>query len=299
MSEAFDRPLRRRERRYGLIFVAPYVVLLLGFGVVPSGYALLTSITDSNRGGLHFTWLTNYRTVVHDFRFIPAVEHVASYMAIWLPSSLLAIVTLALLLHARIGRFSAAMRLVYYIPSAITGSASVLMWLFMLDPIVSPARSILHALGFQTITDVLQPGNLPWVFALMGFAAAVGFWVVVLYAALVGIPQDVLDAARIDGCNGLHLARFVKLPLIRKYLAFMVILSIADGSQLFTEPTTAAQAVGGSLTTTWSINQLGYDYAFRVGDFGAAAALSMLLLGVALVAAVAILLTSDFLEAAP
>jgi multiple sugar transport system permease protein len=120
---------------------------------------------------------------------------------------------------------------------------------------------------------------------MIAFWTGAGGWVVVMYGALNTIPTDLEEAARIDGAGPVTIALRLKLPLIRKWIAYMVILSVATGTQLFVEPQLVNQASFGMVPDTWSSNQLAYQLAFRYADFNGAAAVSVDLLAIGLVAA--------------
>ena len=111
------------------------------------------------------------------------------------------------------------------------------IWLFMLDPSVSPGKFFLqHGLGAHSFAQSVAPGNLPYIFAMIAFWTGAGGWIVVMYGALNTIPHELEEAARIDGAGPIAIALRVKLPLIRKWIAYMLILSFAIGTQLFVEP---------------------------------------------------------------
>ena len=176
------------------------------------------------------------------------------------------VVALALLLHGRASRASSTFRFLYYIPGALAGAASVLVWLFMLDPSVSPGSFLLHhVLGADLFVESIAPGNLPFIFAMIAFWTGAGGWIVVMYGALNTIPTELEEAARIDGAGPVTIALRLKLPLIRKWIAYMAILSFATGTQLFVEPQLVNQASLGLVPDTWSSNQLAYQLAFRYG----------------------------------
>ena len=90
---------------------------------------------------------------------------------------------------------------------------------------------------------------------------------------------------RIDGAGPVTIALRIKLPLIRKWIAYMAILSFATGTQLFVEPQLVNQASLGMVPDTWSSNQLAFQLAFRYADFNAAAAISVDLLAIGVLAA--------------
>jgi multiple sugar transport system permease protein len=274
----------------GLPFVLPYLPLLIVFGIAPTIYALDLAFTNFDGGWAGFH---NFVKTYHDFRFIPAFRHIFIYTIVWLGSLMVLVVTLALLLHGRASRVSSAYRFLFYIPGALAGAAAVVIWLFMLDPTVSPASFLLRdVLGAQIFAQSIAPQNLPYVFAMIAFWTGAGGWIVVMYGALNTIPPDLEEAARIDGAGPITIALRLKLPLIRKWIAYMLILSFATGTQLFVEPEIVQHASFGLVPDTWSPNQLAYQLAFRYADFNAAAAISVDLLVIGLIGAVIIVTKS-------
>jgi multiple sugar transport system permease protein len=286
-SDAVGAPRKRGPHTLrGLPFVLPYLPLLVAFGIAPTVYALDLAFTNAGGGWVGFH---NFVRTYHDFRFLSAFKHVLVYTIVWLAALVVFVVGLALLLHGRASRASSAFRFLYYMPGALAGSASVLVWLFMLDPTVSPGSFLLHhLLGADIFAQSIAPGNLPYVFAMIAFWTGAGGWIVVMYGALNTIPHDLEEAARIDGASPVQIALRLKLPLIRKWIAYMVILSFATGTQLFVEPEIVQHASFGLVPDTWSANQLAYQLAFRYADFNAAAAIAVDLLAIGLVGAVVI-----------
>ncbi len=271
-------------------FVLPYLPFLIVFGVAPTIYAIDLAFT--NVGG-SFVGFHNFVRTYNDFRFIDAFKHVLVYTTVWLVALMVFVVGLALLLHGRANKVSASFRFLFYMPGALAGSAAVLVWLFMLDPSVSPFSFILHhGLGADSFAHSIAPGNLPFIFAMIAFWTGAGGWIVVMYGALNTIPPDLEEAARIDGAGPITIALRLKLPLIRKWIAYMLILSFATGTQLFVEPQVVQTASFGLVPDTWSANQLAYQLAFRYADFNGAAAIAVDLLMIGLVGAVLIVTRS-------
>jgi multiple sugar transport system permease protein len=280
--------------RHGWFFLAPYLILLLVFGLIPVLYTVYQSFVVQNAATAgRSIGLDNYPNVLQDFRFWPAISHVGVFLLIWLPVMVLGVLLLALLVHEGSGRSGGFLRLVYFLPGAVTGSAAVLLWYCMLQPDLSPFGPGLRAMGLETGGEVFQDRHLTVIFALMAFTTGVGQWIVIMYGALQNIPDDVLEAAAIDGCGPVRRALLIKLPLITKYVLYMVILSFSAGVQIFVEP----QLLGVITRTgsqSWALNQLGYSYAFRTGDFGGAAVISLMLLGLCTLAALFLIFRTDF-----
>ncbi len=276
-SSARRRP-DRSQSRIGYIFVSGYAILLLAFGIIPTLYAVFLSFTKNGS----FAGFDNFVKVFTDYRFLPAVMHVAIYLVFYLVSLLVFVVLLALLVHG-VGRrwLSTSYRFVYYIPGALAGASSVMLWLFLLDPTVSPVAFLLRAFGFENFVQTVSVDNLPIIFTIIAFWTGAGGWIVIMYGALNNISADVLEAARIDGAGAVQTAIHIQIPLMRKWISYMAVMSLAAGTQLFVEPRVLSQASKGVVPPDYSINQLAYLYAFRQGDFNGSAAISLLLLLVA------------------
>jgi multiple sugar transport system permease protein len=279
------RPAGRRDGAvrspvsYG--FIAIYMVLTVAFGILPGLYAVYLAFTD---GGGGFAGIANFTKVIGDFRFLPAVEHVALYLVIWLVALAVLVTFLALVVRAvRVRWLSRTLRFVFYLPGALAGASSVLLWLFVLDPTASPVGGLLRLLGFSSFVQVIVPAHLPPIFAIIAFWTGAGGWIVIMYGALNSISPALIEAARIDGANSVQIALRIQLPLLRKWISYMGIMSLAAGTQLFVEPQLLSQASNAVVPNDYSLNQLAYQYAFQQNDFNGAAAISLLLLVIALV----------------
>ena len=290
---------KKRSRwriQIGHLFVLPYFIFLCAFGLGPAIYALLLSFSTVKFGRPTFfaAGLSNFVTAFTDFRFLPAFQNVFSYLLAALPIGVIGVVGLSLLLHVRPSRAADGVRTIYFIPGAVTGPALVLLSIFMFDPTVSPFSWTMTAFGLNSMLDVIRPMRLVMLFTIISFFAHTGGWIAIFYGALNGISKEVLEAATMDGCNTWQLATRIKLPLILPYVWYMLILSFAGNVQLFAEPQLIGAALPGVISGTWSLNQLGYEFAFKLGNFGASAAISLVLLLTGLIAAYVVITFTDF-----
>lgn len=259
----------------GYIFVIGYGIVLLAFGVFPTLYAVYLSFTKNGA----WAGLNNFTKVFADYRFMPAVEAVARYLVVMLITLIVLVIVIALFVHSVKKRWvSTSLRFLFYLPGALAGVASVLLWLFMLNPELSPAGPVLRLFGFDESVSLVTGGNLPMIFTLIAFWTGAGGWIIIMYGALNNISDDVMEAARIDGANAFQTARYIQIPMLRKWIAYMGVLSIAAGTQLFVEPRLLAGVSRGAIPPEYSLNQLAYWYAFKQADFSASAALSLMLL---------------------
>jgi multiple sugar transport system permease protein len=262
------------------VFSSGYLLFLLAFGIGPMIYALYLSFTANGA----FAGVDNFVRVFNDFRFLPAVQHVALFVVVWLVTLIVLVTILALVVHAvRTRWLSATSRFLFYIPGALAGSASVLLWLFMLTPSVSPVAGLLEAFGLKSFTQIVSLENLPVVFTIVAFWTGAGGWIIIMYGALNTISSDVMEAARIDGAGPFKTAWYIQIPLMRKWIAYMAIVSLAGGTQLFVEPKILNLASRGVVPQEYSLNQLAYTIAFGPqADFNGSAAISIVLLVVAM-----------------
>jgi multiple sugar transport system permease protein len=302
-------PTTKTHRKTGLrrwlpttadLLVLPYALFLLAFGILPGLYALVLSFAAFPLGTPEYfkAGVQNYVTAFHDFRFGPAFVNIFQFLIISVPFGVIGVTGLALLLHARTGWFSNLMRTIYFLPGAVAGPTSVLIALFMLEPQTSPFRGLFQVLHMQDLIDVIQPSHLPLIFTLLGFFVGAGGWIAILYGGLKGVSTDLLEAAAIDGANVWQTTFYIKLPMIWRYVIYLFMLTFAGNIQLFTEPQIISQSFSFSgnatVSPTWSPNQLGYYFAFNYGNFGAAAAISLLMVAIGLAGAFAIIRLTGF-----
>ncbi len=282
---AIARPSHHR-RRFGLpgaesrgaaILVLPFVVLLTIAGIIPTLYALVQSLQTLQGFGPD-----NFVRIIGDFRFVDTFVHIFITLLVWLPLMMVGVVGLSLLVYSSPGRFGSAMRFIYYIPGAMAGVANFMLWLFILNPGQSPVDFLWNGFGFTTLNQVAQPGHLPVILAAMLFFQGAGTWLVIVNGGLNGIPDEVLEAAVVDGAGPVAMAWTIMLPIIRPWLGYMLLLNVAYGFQLFIEPQVMSQVTHGQISPQWSPNQLSYTYAYQILDTGAAAAMSVILLLISL-----------------
>jgi multiple sugar transport system permease protein len=215
------------------------------------------------------------------------------YLVLWLPLLLVVVFVLALAMDAKRTRFARLTQFVSYLPGAVTGSAAALLWIFMFSPTVSPIGPALKLFAGKS-GSFISDDTLTIVLAVMGVSIGAGGWIVIVFGALTSIPGEILDAAKVDGANAWHTVWHIKLPMIRSYIAFILIVSTAGGFQVFVEPKVIGTASPGQISHTWSLNELVYSYSTIESNDGRASALSILLLIVCVVLALVVIKKTKF-----
>ena len=281
------------------VLALPYIVFMAIFGIGPALYALLMSFSKFSAGVPQY-WaagLDNYSLAFGDSRFFQVFGNLLEFLIVSVPLGIGLVVLLALLLDMRPGRSSSMLRLLYFIPGAVTGPALVLLVICILDPTISPFGPLFNFVGTMNFDGLVFPGSLPFVFTLMGFFSGAGMWIAIQHGGLQGISAEVIEAAELDGCNAWQKALYIKLPYMRPYIVYQTILIFALNVQLFVEPQLLTSTwVQANVPPQWAPNQLAYSYAFDVGNFGAAAALSLLMVAIGLVGAVVMIRLTGFFK---
>jgi multiple sugar transport system permease protein len=295
-------PRISRKWRHNLsayLFVLPYLLFMIAFGLGPGIYAFLISFADFKFGVPEYfaAGLTNYVTAFTDYRFASTMTNIAEFLVVSVPLGIALVVLIALLLHMRPGWFASTLRTLFFIPGAVTGPALLLLAIFMFSPQMSPFGFIQRALGYDSFDALIAPERLPVIFTVIGFFSGAGMWIAIHFGALEGISNEVLEAAKIDGCNAWQQALYIKFPLIRSYIIYQFILIFAGNVQLFVEPQLLGTTwIMANVPQQWAPNQLAYSFAFDLGNFGAAAALSLLMLLVGLGAAYLVIRWTGFFD---
>lgn len=290
-----EKPKRKNRINSAYIFLSPYMLAMVLFSIGPAIYSFLLMFSSFKFGKPEFfaAGLDNFVTVFNDPFLWTAFWNVIRFLLVSVPFGLVFVTLIALVLHARPGRMSLTMRTLYFLPGAVAGPALVMLFLFTFNPDLSVFRPILYGMGADEIFDLVNNNLAPLVFTLMGFFGGAGAWIAIFYGAMQGISEEIVEAAIMDGCNPWQLAWLIKRPLIGKYIAYMLILVLAGNIQIFTEPQLMS-SVSATLSSQWSPNQLSYYYAFRIGNFGASAVVSVMMMIIGVITAYAVIRATNF-----
>ncbi|MEV0594587.1 carbohydrate ABC transporter permease [Nonomuraea cavernae] len=266
------------------LLLAPAVTLFTLFMAVPIGYTVYLSLRRTLVSGLGlgkgsrkevFVGLDNYAAAVGDGELWMGWLRVFGYAALVLAVMLGLALVFALMLdtaRVRLARFS---RIAIYLPYAVPGVAASLMWGFLYLPSLSPFDALFGV-------DLLGQSAVTYSMANIAVWGGTGFNMLVLYTNLRAVPQDLYQAARIDGASELQIALRVKIPILVPGIILTTVFSIIATVQVFTEPT-ALRPLTNTLSSTWSPLMKVYRDAFVTGDLYSAAATAMVIAGISVV----------------
>ena len=264
--------------------LAPGIVLFVVFMAAPIAYTLVLSVQKEMVKGLGlgsgarsrtFAGLENYVATLTDPEFLASVGRVLMYGLILVPTMLGLALLFALLLDARRTGAKGFSRVSIFLPYAVPAVISSLLWGFLYLPAVSPFYWIFDQLGWE-VPSLLSPGLVVFAIANIGLWGGVGFNMIVMYTSLKAVPQEIYEAARIDGASEVQIAWRIKVPIITPALIMTALFSMIATLQVFAEPTTL-RPLTNSLSTTWSPLMYVYRDAFTRDDIYSAAATSVII----------------------
>lgn len=269
--------LRQRNILYSYLFIAPFYVLFFIFVLIPFAWGLALSFY---RGGILsppiFVGLDNYQRLTQDFRVRIVLGNAIHYVLTIVPSSLILGTIFALLINHRWTRWPGLFRAIVFFPLLASGAAVAQIWGYIFLPRYGILSYFLTRLGLPDIKWLTDPGVAPIAVTILSVWAGIGLYTLVLSAALKGVPQDLLDAARIDGASGLSLFFRITLPLIQPVLLFLTVIGTIGALQIF--DTVYVLTGGGPEYSTQTIVGLIYSFAFQSRQSeGLAAALGVVL----------------------
>jgi ABC-type sugar transport system permease subunit len=273
---------------HGYYFIAPFFISFFVFGLGPILYTFYLSFT--NWQGFNepsFIGWANYERLIQDALFYKSI---ANTLIIWIFSiipQLTIALTLALVLHEKFIRGRHLFHAIFYFPNIITPITLGVMFALMFDWQTGSINKFLLTVGL--VNEPVYWLNDPWlariIVALTMIFQNFGFNMLVFLAGLQAIPQDLYEAAEIDGASRFQTAIKITIPLIRPVLVFTIITSVIGGLQIFDAPLMIGKGPDNS-TLTMIMNL--YEASFIRYDYGYGATIAY---GAFVVIAIATIIT--------
>lgn len=262
-------------------FVAPALVALGLFFFLPVAAALVLSFTDfdiyavADIGNLRFVGLDNYIHLLETPLFWKALGNTAWFVILGVPLSIMMSLAAALLLDNKLARFKGFFRTVYFAPVVTTLVAVAVIWRYLLHTKYGLVNWALGGIGIGPIDWLGDPHWSMPAIVLFAVWKNFGYNMIIILAGLQTIPEELHEAARIDGASAFQRLRHVTLPGLAPVLLVVSILTMAGYFQLFAEPYVMTQ--GGPVESTVSILYFMYEQGFRWWNLGFASAIAFVL----------------------
>jgi multiple sugar transport system permease protein len=265
----------------GWMFAAPALTVIGLFFGLPVIAALALSLTDfdiyalADLNNLRFVGLGNYVGLLQNPLFWKSLGNTLYFVVVGVPLSVAMSLGAALLLHSKVGRLKPFFRTAFFAPVVTTVVAVAVIWRYLFHTKYGLVNWGLSSVGIDAIDWLGDPHWAMPTIILFAVWKNFGYNMIIFLAGLQSIPEDLYEAARIDGAGTWKQFRHVTLPMLGPVLLLVSILTMAGYFQLFAEPYVMTQ--GGPLESTKSVLYLMYEEGFKWWNLGNASAVAFLL----------------------
>lgn len=273
--------VRLRENLDAYILLAPW---LIGFIVLTAGPMLGSlALAISNWDMINpprLTGLTNFSTMLTDDVFWTSLYNTAYYTFIGVPVFVISALVAALALNQRL-RWINYYRTIVYLPSVMPVVASAFLWQWIFNPDFGLANAGLHLLGLPPSNWIWDPETVKPSLILMGIWG-IGPQMVILLAGLQNVPEQLLEAANVDGAGAWSRFRHITIPMLSPTLFFVLIVQVIGSFQIFTIVYIMTNEGGPANASLMYVMYL-YQVAWESLKMGYASALAWILFAIVLV----------------
>jgi putative chitobiose transport system permease protein len=270
---SLGRALRKSQPAY--ILLSPYLILFLIVLAYPLLYSIYLSFFDAtlNRAPT-FVGAGNFIQLFSDAEFYTALRNTFFFAFFVVLGETILPLMMALAMNERLP-FRAVFRTAFFLPVVCSWVVVSLIWA-MLFAQQGLMNSVVQVLGVSPQPFFSNGGQAMWILIATTVWRSLGYYMVIYLAALQGVPQDLYDAASVDGATRWRQLWHVAVPALRPVIYFVLTISLITSMQLFTQPFIMTN--GGPLNATISVVQLLYRHAFVQLEFGYGSAIATFLL---------------------
>ena len=271
----------RAESRAGWAFVSPALLLIGVFFAIPVLGAFLLSFTDfdlysiGDIGGTRFVGLKNYHDLLANPLFWTALKNTTFFVVVGGPLSAAVSLAAAVLVNAKLVRLKPLFRSAFFAPWVTTLVAVAIVWRYLYHPQYGLLNALLGHLGIGPIDWLGNPHWAMPAIILLSVWKNFGYNMLVFLAGLQAIPEELYEAAALDGASAWHRFRHVTLPMLGPTFVFVGVVTMIASFQIFSEPYVMTQ--GGPLKATETLVLYMYEEGFRWWRLGYSAAIAVVL----------------------
>ncbi len=292
MEDAVSR-LQQRQTRLAYWLVLPATLLILMIYILPIILVFLASLTDYTLVSdyYEFVGLDNYRTMLGDETFLNSLCATVFYAALFLPGAFIISLVLAIAIQEQ-KQFRSILEVLYFLPVTSTLSAMALVWAALMDSGQGVINNTLKAIGLAGVNWFGSEDVVLYSLAIISLWSIIGFNMVLFLAGLTAIPQNLYEAAAVDGADH-PLDKFFKVtwPMLGPTAMFVAVTSSITAFKLF--DTVAILTQGGPDHASEVFLYLAFLEGFEYFNMGYSAALSLFFLGIIFLFALAQALFTD------
>jgi multiple sugar transport system permease protein len=281
---ARQRGPSKRRARAGRLFVAPNLAAVVVFMLFPLGFSLYMSLHNWDLfTPAKFAGLSNYRDLfTEDPLFSIAMRNTVVYVVGTVVPTVLISLAVAGVLNRKIKGIS-IFRTIIFLPLAVSSVVIAVVWQFVFNTNNGLLNIVLGWVGISPIPWLVDPKWAMTSLCMVSVWRSVPFATVILLAAMQGVPENLYEAARLDGAGEVRQFVSITVPLIRAAVSFVVVISIIHAFQAFDLVYVLTGHNGGPETATYVLGIMLFQHAFAFLEFGYASALAWVMFAILLV----------------
>lgn len=271
--------LRRRETLAFYGFISPWLLGFIFLSLLPLALGFAISLSNFNGFNLHtslrYVGAANYTRAIHDPELWASLTRTGVFTLIVVPSTLAIQLGLAMLLNSKV-KLVGVWRTLFYLPAIIPIVATAYIWKALTAQDGGLVNRIVGAFGGSSATDWLVGHPTATLLSLVLWGSA-GVGMLIFLAGLQSIPEELYEAARIDGAGRLAVFRKVTLPLLTPVIMFQLIFSLIRAAQVVAEPILLSPNTTGGLAASpptpnqlFNVNALQEIFVYSDYGYGAA-----------------------------
>jgi multiple sugar transport system permease protein len=274
----------KRRARAGRLFVAPNLAAVVVFMLFPLGFSLYMSLHNWDLfTPAKYAGLSNYRDLfTEDPLFSIAMRNTVVYVVGTVVPTVLISLAVAGVLNRKI-KGIAVFRTIIFLPLAVSSVVIAVVWQFVFNTNNGLLNIVLGWVGINPIPWLVDPKWAMTSLCMVSIWRSVPFATVILLAAMQGVPENLYEAARLDGAGEVRQFLSITVPLIRAAVSFVVVISIIHAFQAFDLVYVLTGRNGGPETATYVLGIMLFQHAFAFLEFGYASALAWVMFAILLV----------------
>jgi multiple sugar transport system permease protein len=270
---------KRKMNIIGYMFLLPSLIGFLIFKLYPILFSLFLAFCEwdliSGFSNIKFIGFDNFKNMVNDDYFISSIRNTFVYVLSVVPIEIVLAMIIAVILEKAV-YFKGFFRLVYFMPYISNIVAVSVVWMALYHPSQGPINQLLMAIGIKN--PPLWLASSKWAMLaliIMSVWLGIGYCIVIYMAGLQGVPDEIYEAAKIDGANAIERFRYITLPYLSPTTFFLLIVRLIATFQVF-GPINIMTEGGPGRATTVLVYHI-YRTAFRFYQVGYASAVAFVL----------------------
>jgi len=276
------RSLHRGEARAGWLLAAPALAVIAVFFLLPVAAGFALSVTDFDIYAIgdpdlvRFVGAANYRTLAAEPLFWKALKNTLYFVLLGVPATMGVALAAALGVTAGVTRLKPIFRTIYFAPVVTTLVAVAVVWRYLYHPRFGLINGFLGWFGVEPIAWLADPRWAMPAIVLLAVWKNFGYTMIIFVAGLQAIPEQLYEAARLDGASAWQRFRHITLPGLAPTTTFVAVITVIGYFQLFAEPYVMTSG-GGPVNATLSVVLYMFKEGFRWWNIGYAAAVAFVL----------------------